>query len=456
MPAQNRPPQPSPEPQQQARRLPEDAPARRQLHDEVHARPVARIRVPALVTHLAVLTEGVTAEDERAHLCDLLEGCDGAFDRSDPLFTQVSLPAFTIKWERHGEFSGYSIIQPLDPQELTGAHDPDLLAMVPVPAQWLAGIPGQTLVATQLVLLRSTDESADEASRTAARLLGSTWLTGSSMKDGSAQLYTSYRMHPDGTSRFVVLCDDVSDGRIGRMAVSLLELETYRVLALRAFRPARALAATLPAVETRLAELTRALEQRGEPQDGDEALLHDLIQLAAEIETDLATHSTLFNSSRAYFAIVQQRIDDLRGTALPDTMGVFTFLRRRLLPAMATVQSTAERLADLSERVDRAGDLLRTRVDITTERQNQELLRSLDRGQRVQLRLQETVEGLSIAAITYYVVGLFGYTGKALKAAGVHVAGAPLNPDLVTGLAVPVAVAGVWLTLRRVKRRLHG
>ncbi len=464
MPAQNRLPPPpetpappeAPEPQAVPRRLPPDAPARRQLHDEVHARPVARIRVPALVTHLALLTDGVSAREEQDHLCGLIDGCDGAFDRSDPMFAQVAMPGFTLRWERHGEFSGYTVTQPLDPQALAGASDPDLLAMVPVPPQWLATIPGRTLVATQLVLLRSGGESADEAAGAASRLLGASWLTGSSMKDGSARLYTSYQLRADGTSRFLVLCDDVSEGRTGRMAVSLMELETYRVLALRAFRPARALAGTLPAVENRLAELTQGLERAGGPQDGDEALLHDLIQLAAEIETDLATHSTLFSSSRAYFDIVQQRIDDLRGSALPGMMGVFTFLRRRMLPAMATVQSTAERLADLSERVDRAGDLLRTRVDITTERQNQELLRSLDRGQRLQLRLQETVEGLSIAAITYYVVGLFGYGGKALKAAGVHLAGAALNPDLVTGLAVPVSVVGVWWTLRRVKRRLHG
>jgi uncharacterized membrane-anchored protein len=436
-------------------RLPADAPARRQLHDEVHARPVPRIRVPALVTHLAVLNHGVSAEDERAHLCDLIEGCDRAFDRSDPMFLQVSLPEFTIRWERHGEFSGYTITQPLDPRAVEAAHDPDLLAMLPVPAQWLAGVPGQTLVATQLLMLPPNHEPAEQAAQTAARLLGSGWLTGSSVKDGSAQLYTCYQLREDGTSRFLVRCDDVTEGRTGRIAVSLLELETYRVLALRAFRPARALAATLPAVDSRLAELTQALQQTGGPEQADEDLLHELIQLAAEIETDLATHSTLFGSAQAYFDIVQQRIDDLRGTALPGLMGVFTFLRRRMLPAMATVTSTAERLAELSQRVDRTGDLLRTRVDITTERQNQELLRSLDRGQRVQLRLQETVEGLSVAAITYYLVGLFGYAGKALKAAGVHVAGAPVNPDLVTGLAVPVAVAGVWLTLRRVKRRLH-
>jgi uncharacterized membrane-anchored protein len=447
--------------------LPVDATTRRQLHDEVHARPVARIRIPALVTHLAVLHDGAPVEAERDHLRALVEACTGtsadsvpglarAAGRgahpmdvvaSDPTFVQVALPDFTIKWERHGEFSLYSIIQPVDQEELLAAGRPDLLTMVPAPDGWLAGIPGRTLSALHVLLLRADGQSEERAAESAQQLLGPGRLYGSSVKEGSARLFTTYRLGPDGTSRFLLLCHDVTEGRTGRMTASLVEMETYRVLALQAFRPARALAATLPRVESRLADMTRALEAGS---DRDEALLHDLIQLAAEVETDLAQHSTGFAATQAYFSIVQQRIDDLRGTSLPGLMGVFTFLSRRLLPAMATVEATSRRLGELSQRIDRAGDLLRTRVGITTEAQNQELLRSLGRGQRLQLRLQETVEGLSIAAITYYLVGLMGYGGKALKAAGLH-----LNPDVVTGVSVPVAAGAVWWTLRRVRARLH-
>lgn len=429
------------------RLLPADAPTRQLLHDQVHARPVARIRIPALVTHLAVLNADVPPERESAHLCELVESCHEVFDRSDPGFVQVALTDFTLRWERHGEFSLYSVTQPLDQGTLLAHGEPDLLAMVPVPREWLAAIPGRTVSAVHVLLLTSQSEAADEAAAMAQQLLGPGRLFGSSVKEGSARLFTTYRMRSDGMSRFLLLCDDVTEGRTGRMTTSLTEMETYRVLALQAFRPARELSSTLPAVEARLAKLSEAMEEDG---GDDRALLHDLMQLATEVETDLTTHSTRFAATRAYFTIVQQRIDDLQGTSLPGMMGVFTFLRRRLLPAMATVEATATRLGELSQRIDRAGDLLRTRVNITTEAQNQELLRSLGRGQRLQLRLQETVEGLSIAAITYYVVGLLGYGGKALKAVGLHI-----NPDIATGVLVPFAAAGVWWTLRRVKARIH-
>ena len=48
--------------------LPPDDALREALHNEVHARPPARIRLPALVVYVAVLNEGITREAECAHL----------------------------------------------------------------------------------------------------------------------------------------------------------------------------------------------------------------------------------------------------------------------------------------------------------------------------------------------------------------------------------------------------
>jgi uncharacterized membrane-anchored protein len=125
-------------------------------------------------------------------------------------------------------------------------------------------------------------------------------------------------------------------------------------------------------------------------------------------------------------------------------------MQRRLGPAMATVAATAQRLAALSERVVRTSALLRTRVDIATETQNQQLLAKLTRGQELQLRLQSTVEGLSIAAISYYVVSLLFYVAKALKQAG-----APIEPELAVGLLIPLVLWGVWRTVQRIHARIH-
>jgi uncharacterized membrane-anchored protein len=98
----------------------------------------------------------------------------------------------------------------------------------------------------------------------------------------------------------------------------------------------------------------------------------------------------------------------------------------------------------------RSRPLVRTRVDIATEAQNQQLLAQLTRGQELQLKLQSTVEGLSIAAISYYVMSLLYYGAKAAK-----VAGLPVNPDLLAGAMIPVVLWAVWTTTRRIHKRLH-
>jgi uncharacterized membrane-anchored protein len=90
-------------------------------------------------------------------------------------------------------------------------------------------------------------------------------------------------------------------------------------------------------------------------------------------------------------------------------------------------------------------------VEIARERQNQALLGSMDRRARLQLRLQQAVEGLSVAAISYYVAGLIGYLAKAVSALGV-----PLDADLAVGLALPIVLGALILSLRRMRRRLHG
>ena len=182
----------------------------------------------------------------------------------------------------------------------------------------------------------------------------------------------------------------------------------------------------------------------------DQDLLTQLIGLAARVERATAKHMYRFSATRAYDSLVTQRIEQLREVAIPGTQMVGEFLLKRLSPAMATVQATAQRLGSLSQRIERASALLRTRVDIATEAQNQQLLEKLTRGQELQLRLQSTVEGLSIAAISYYVISLILYGGKAAKAAG-----APINPEMLAGALIPLVLALIWWGTRQIHKKIY-
>ena len=259
---------------------------------------------------------------------------------------------------------------------------------------------------------------------------------------------TDFRLQPDGFERLLVIAPEATtDTRVGRISQRLLELETYRMMALRGLPVAKALAPMLAEAEAALADITAQLEAK---QVSEQQLLDTLIGLAARVERANAQHMYRFSATQAYQALVAQRLTELREKAIPGTQTLGEFMQRRLSPAMATVAATAQRLAALSQRIERASALLRTRVDIAAEAQNQELLAKLTRGQELQLRLQSTVEGLSIAAISYYVISLVLYGGKAAKAAG-----APINPELLAGLMIPVVLWGVWRATKRIHEKLN-
>jgi uncharacterized membrane-anchored protein len=219
------------------------------------------------------------------------------------------------------------------------------------------------------------------------------------------------------------------------------------MLALLALPIARSLSPRIVAVERALASLTEGIAQgRGD----DEALLHELTRLAAEVESGLMASQFRFGACRAYFELVTTRIAELREQRLPGIQTIAEFMARRFTPAVATCTTMSQRLHDLSERVAQASGLLSTRVDIARERQNQALLASMDRRAKLQLRLQQTVEGLSVAAIVYYVAGVVGYLAKGLKAGGLHV-----EPDLVVGGVIPVVALLVLLHVRHVRHKVR-
>jgi len=452
------------------RLLPPDDPQRAALHNEVHARPSARIRLPALIVYVAVLNEGISREMECAHLRQLPGQADLPLERLRDNFLRLRLDGFTVKWEHHTEFTRYSIVQTLPSQAGLGATEPDLLTELVLPASWLAQIPGRTVAAVQLVMLNAPLDDAPALMAQAltwfggrtvvASLMGSSTLNvaGSGTEPANRHGYahpmghswalTQFRLQSDGFERMLVIAPEgTSQTRAGRIAARLLELETYRLMALRGLPVAKALGSMLAESEAALVRITAQLENKSA---SDQELLDTLVSLAAGVERATAENNYRFSATQAYHTLVAQRIAELREKAIPGTQTIGEFMQRRLSPAMATVVATGQRLASLSERVARTSDLLRTRVDIATEVQNQQLLEKLTHGQATQLRLQSTVEGLSIAAISYYVVSLLLYAGKALKATGL-----PINPEMAAGSLVPVVLWVVWRTTQRIHAKLH-
>lgn len=429
--------------------LPPDDPQRELLHNEVHARPPARIRLPALVSYVAVFHDGLTREQECAHLRHLPGQQALGVDDLQGNFLRIRAPGYTLKWERHTEFTRYSIVQPLPEGASLDAPEPGLSDSIATPPGWLAGIPGRTFAAIQLVMVEAELETPANVLAQARRWFGDHTIVASFMGNNAHSLAaTDFLLRPDGFERMLVVGrPGTSQTRAGRIAARLLELETYRLMALRGLPVVKALAPRLAQSERQLADITAQLENKSA---SDQALLDTLVSLAAGVERATAEHVFRFSATRAYDTLVGQRIAELREQPIPGTQTIGEFMQRRLSPAMATVESTHQRLASLSDRVTRTSALLRTRVDIATEEQNQQLLAKLTKGQELQLRLQSTVEGLSIAAISYYVVSLILYLGKAGKEVGL-----PVKPELLAGALIPLVLWSVWRTTKKIHEKLH-
>ena len=408
------------------------------LSNEVHARPPEAFAAPGRASYIAVHFDAGERDRELAHIrgiCEqfsLVPPVDGA-SHFAARFGDVR-----IKWERHGEFSGYTFF-------LAGKGSAPFAepAIRRFPADWLESIPGRTMAALHVELIECGD-SAPDASGMSVHFGGNA-VVGGEIGGGAGYAFSDFRIHEDGCARILMLDRAFTPGQSGRMLQRLLEIEAYRMMSLLALPMARQQSAEIRRIEAQLAALTRSIAKG----DGDEVLLGDLTRLAAEVESALAASLFRFGASRAYFELVTTRIAELRERRIPGIQTIEEFMAHRLVPAASTCASTSRRLEGLSERVTQASGLLSTRVGIARERQNQALLASMDRRARIQLRLQQAVEGLSVAAITYYLVGLVGYAAKAAKELGINV-----DPDLAPGLALPPVLIAVLLLVRSARRRI--
>lgn len=428
--------------------LPAALAERAQLNDEIHARPPLPIAAEECVLYLALLVDGAARIRERELLLKLA-GRHTVVLR-EPLaahlvFAPTADPQWRLKYERHGEFSSWWLYRRGAPNP--PLRDADLRPLLGDLA--LAELPGQLLVAIE-ARVDSQHERLTPA-QAAAHFAGAHPI-GSEIGGGAGRLYTDFRIDADGWTRLWIRNHGLGEGQCGRYLQRLLEIESYRMMALRSLPVAQMLLPQLEAGEAELAAIAQQLAAAdGDVRDLDRQLLHRLSLLAGKVEGLIAAHGVRFTAAEAYGELVQRRLAELREEPISGTQSLSEFMARRLTPALRTCEWTARRLHELSQRIARQSQLLRTRVEIEQEQQTQALLASMDRRAQLQLRLQETVEGLSVVAISYYGASVLGIALRALKSRGVD-----LDPTLWTGLAlIPIALITA-LGLRRLRRRLHG
>ena len=422
----------------------EDHPLRYPLTNELHARPFPSLEAPCTAVFLAI-KEPLDAANrdrsrDRAHLIDLLDRNGTPHPQPEATHFSGPIGRHELKWESHTEFVTYSAFspgvsaRPFDPEE-----------MRVFPDNWLAAAPGKRLVSL-LIRVEVMPEDEEEVTSHLEDWFVPESLACSRVVDGAAIIAGDFRIDPAGQMRFAVFVRPGTGARrVGRIVQRLCEIETYRAMSMLGLMRARRMSARLNEIDPKLSALVSGLDSAGQ---SPEATLHELLAISAELESQAVQVSFRFGATAAYEAIVNQRIEALREIRIQGRQTFGEFMMRRYDPAMRTVKSAEARLRSMAERAQRAAELLRTRVDVERSAQNQKLLESMDKRADLQLRLQRTVEGLSVVAISYYAVNLATY---ALYPFAERLS---ISKGVATAVATPVVILLVWAAVRRIRRQM--
>ncbi len=416
-------------------------PLREEIYGELHARPTPLLEVPVRASHLVFLTDLEQMASSHAHIVRLAKRYATTAPTPGANHFQGHFGGFELRWEKHTEFCSLTVLRQGDrpvPFEDT--------AFSLLPEDWVDAIPGSLVVATHVALM--PQEMPEPSSQQLADWFEGQLVIGSRLSDGRASAWTTFRMHRDGFSRFLIRDNGLSPFQAGRTVQRLLDLETYRVVSLLALPAARSLATETTRLDTELAAIMDRFMTIESAED-ERQLLAELSGLAATVEHHRSTTNYRFGATRAYYSLVNGILANLREEHYPGMSSMAKFLERRLGPGVRTCFAMEDRLENLSKRVGRAGELLQARINVNIETQNQGLLTAMNRRSRMQLRLQQTVEGLSVAAISYYTIALLKILFDALESSG-----APINSHIAVGGAVPIVILTVWGLVRRIRRHL--
>ena len=404
------------------------------LSEEMDLRRLPRFAAPCRLLQIVTVVDEASADEARAHIETLV----AAGRELVPLagkYGVLELDTVTLVWERHTEFATYTLLRP---GAFDAPFDPDTFE--PALTHVLEDMPGAIIRATQIALVAG--KAADPQPKDIERWFAPEATIVCDVADGTARIVSDFRLNRDGYGRLLVLDYGLERDEPAQLVLRLQELGNYRNMALLGLPLAQRLTPSVTKLEARLAELTHAVSER---TSEDDQLLDELTFLSAELARLVAETRYRMSATRAYAQLSTDRLASLRIGTVRGFQTLADFTERRLVPAVRTCDSFSTRLEDLSQRAAWTSELLRTRIDIALSKQNRDLLLSMDRRANLQLRLQQTVEGLSVVALSYYLVALIGYRLSAVPS---------LRHDLAVAAAVPLVIAAVALGRWRLHHHL--
>lgn len=407
-------------------------PLRADIDNELHSRPPLDLAATAVVQMLALTApeNGTLSMEPITALFDHF-GLDhpAAGERQ----TIREIEGHLLKWERHGEFESFTLAEAREPRH-QGVPWRDRSVLWTEIADLVATHhPGRCVVACRVAVVDVGDGDPTAFDPTPYFEPGE--MRGAAVLGGAGAMWTDFRIGKDGYTQFVTALQDMTPTRRGRLVQRILEIETYRFMAMLGFPVARSVQQKLTEIENELLAITNSFgDDDGAPRDrnADRDLLDRIQQMAMDASQVSEASSFRLSATAAYDAIVHARIEELREQRIEGISRPSTFLNRRMGPAMATCDTVRRRQQDVSRRISDASMMLRARVDIAMETQTLSILETIQNTSKTQVRLQRAVEGLSIVAISYYLISILNVFLKGGEKIGIlpswELAGAAIAP----------------------------
>lgn len=405
---------------------------RAELYEEFHRRSPVPMSPDQTCSHFTL-----RAEDERRAFATLESLCNN-FGITPPnkeerqFIGGENTPLF--KWERHTEFWSYTFYANSDEYK-------DAIDMAP--KSWREAVSGDILTAVHIAISAGQNDSAKTLTPP-YDVFSSTPIAGGLVCDGHAVIWSDFALYEDGFSRITVVDRGLGPKRAGRLVQRLIDLETYRIAALLGLDEAHKVNKGVDEIE---ASLHYLLEHHGfNTKDApDRELLESLLTLASRTEELLSKSSFRFDATSAYAKLVFRRLEELNEGRIQGAQRLSNFIKRRFLPAVETCDAASTRLQGLTARVHRDATLIRTRIEMSRQEQNNMLLESMNRRAHLQYKLQQTVEAISSVAISYYAISIFAIFAKSAATAFPQI-----KASILTGIAAPFIILAVGLLVHRI------
>ena len=429
--------------------------------DELHARPYIKLGNNLRTFHFAYLIKENDEKKSWKYLDNFLRKIN--FQKLPNEISKYWVAEgkdLTVRYECHTEFISLTLIYPnkIENKNKPKLFDENFLNFLPI--DFLENFPGDHFLSTWIEMAPS---NFNFKPIDIEEFFYHDNFAGSNVAEDGANVFMSFKSDRtdflgSGFRRVFIQNKNLRTRRTGRLLQRIVELETYQVLSLLGLPQVRQETLNLSNLEKQITEITKSVSKTAKKNLNKKSIaypdyqkdLNELSYVVAKIEEIDSSSNYRLSATAAYYKLVEQRIQDLREERLESFQTNYEFLSRRLQPAIRTTEAFSRRLESLAIRAQRADNLVRTQIEMGVQIQNKNLLESMELRVRAQLRLQETVESLSIVAITYYIVGLLSTLVDPINFNKFFI-----SKTVFLALCVPIILVLIWYIAKMVRKKIN-